>query len=202
MSENQPEDQPEHQVEEQTEERLEVAETQDADSSGAGSAEEETSVEALQEQLATQAKDLASLQDQMLRAQAEAENTRRRSARDVENAHKFALERFTADLLPVIDSFERAVEAAGEGEAAAETNIVEGLELSLKLLFDVLEKSGIEILDPLGEPFDPQVHEAMTVVENPDAEPGSVIQVVQKGYVLNGRVVRAAMVMVAKETAE
>ncbi|MFW6094143.1 MAG: nucleotide exchange factor GrpE [Pseudomonadota bacterium] len=134
--------------------------------------------------------------DQALRAQADAENARRRAARDVENAHKFALEKFTADLLPVIDSMEKAVEAASEASGAE--SIAEGVELSLKLFLSVLEKHGIERIDPAGEPFDPQVHEAMTMMPSSEAEPNSVVEVMQAGYLLNGRVVRAAKVVVAK----
>jgi molecular chaperone GrpE len=138
---------------------------------------------------------MAALQDQLLRAAAETENVRRRAARDVENAHKFALEKFAGDLLPVVDSLERAVEAAGEVAADAAA-LAEGVELSLKLFLTVLEKFGVVQLDPLGEPFDPQVHEAIAMVPNPDSEPNSVMEVMQKGYTLNGRVVRAARVVV------
>lgn len=134
--------------------------------------------------------------DQALRAQAEAENTRRRASRDVEHAHKFALEKFTAELLPVIDSLEKAVEVASDSESAGA--IAEGVELSLKLFLSVLEKHGIEQIDPAGEPFDPQVHEAMTMVPSHHAEPNSVVEVMQRGYLLNGRVVRAAKVVVAR----
>jgi molecular chaperone GrpE len=137
-----------------------------------------------------------SLRDQALRAQADAENTRRRAARDVENAHRFALERFTAELLPVLDSLEKAVEVAAAADGAE--SIAEGVELSLKLFLSVLEKQGIERVDPLGEPFDPQRHEAMAMVPSPTAEPNSVVDVLQRGYVLNGRLVRAAKVAVAR----
>ena len=150
---------------------------------------------ALREALAAAEAALETARDQALRAQAEADNTRRRAAREIENARKFAVERLAADLLPAIDSFERAVEAA---RAASETAAAEGVELSLKLLTGALEKAGVNVVDPLGAPFDPRFHEAISMVENPDAEPGSVTQVVQKGYVLNERVVRAAMVIVAK----
>jgi len=156
-------------------------------------------------QLAAARAELDALKDQALRSQAEAENVRRRAARDVENAHKFALEKFAADLLPVIDSLEKAVESARQeaesadaGPAAATTAIVEGVELSLKLFHDVLEKAGVDRIHPLGEPFDPQLHEAMAMVENPDVEPNSVLDVMQTGYTLNGRLVRAAMVVVSK----
>ena len=150
---------------------------------------------ALREALAAAEAALETARDQALRAQAEADNTRRRTAREMENARKFAVERLAADLLPAIDSFERAVEAA---RAASETTAAEGVELSLKLLTGALEKAGVNVVDPLGAPFDPRFHEAISMVENPEAEPGSVTQVVQKGYVLNERVVRAAMVIVAK----
>ncbi len=148
--------------------------------------------------------EVASLKDALLRAQAEMENVRRRSARDVENAHKYAIEKFASELLPVADSLEKSVEtarsavAAAGDEAEAAKAIAEGVELSLKLFIDTLGKGGIERIDPMGHPFDPEQHEAMAMVENPDAEPNSVIEVMQKGYSLNGRLVRAAMVVVAK----
>ncbi|MEE8243361.1 MAG: nucleotide exchange factor GrpE [Pseudomonadales bacterium] len=136
------------------------------------------------------------LKDTALRAQAEVENVRRRATRDVENAHKFALERFAGELLPVIDSLEKAVESAATTDAA--TAVTEGVDLSLKLFLATLGKHGIEQIDPLGEPFNPEHHEAIAMVENPDAEPNSVMEVMQKGYLLNGRLIRAAKVIVAK----
>lgn len=148
--------------------------------------------------------EVASLKDQLLRSQAEMENVRRRATRDVENAHKYAIEKFAGELLPVADSLEKAVETAhsaaesAEGDGDAAKAIAEGVELSLKLFVDKLGKGGLEQIDPLGHPFDPQQHEAMAMVPNPDAEPNSVIDVMQKGYLLNGRLVRAAMVVVAK----
>jgi molecular chaperone GrpE len=147
--------------------------------------------------LAEAERQVAELKDHVLRAQAEMENVRRRAARDVENAHKYALERFTADLLPVLDSLEKAVEAAGESVDEAAGAIKEGVELSLKLFLTTLEKAGVGQVDPHGEPFDPQLHEAMAMVPNPDLEPNSVIEVMQKGYTLNGRLVRAAKVVVS-----
>ena len=140
--------------------------------------------------------EVAELKDQLLRAVAEMENIKRRATRDVEQAHKFAVEKLINDLFPVIDSLEKAVETANATEGA--DAIAEGVSLSLKLFVDTLAKSGVEQIDPLGEPFDPQVHEAMTMVPNPDAEPNSVMDVMQKGYVLNGRLVRAAKVIVVK----
>jgi molecular chaperone GrpE len=143
-----------------------------------------------------QARDLA------LRAQAETENVRRRSQREIENAHKYAIEKFVAELLPVADSLERAVEVARANKAdAAAAAIAEGVELSLKLFLDVLGRAAVVQIDPHGEPFNPQFHEAMSTVESDDAEPGSVVAVLQKGYTLHGRLVRAARVMVARAPA-
>ena len=140
--------------------------------------------------------ELTKVKDQLLRTVAEMENVRRRALRDVENAHKFAVEKLLSDLLPVIDSLEKAVEAAKTTENP--DSMAEGIRLSLKLFVSTLEKAGIAIVDPLGEPFDPQLHEAMAMVPNPDAEPNSVMDVMQRGYTLNGRLVRAAKVVVVK----
>lgn len=147
------------------------------------------------EEALTQAlEEVARFKDTALRAQAEMENIQKRAARDVENAHKYGIERFVEHLLPVVDSIEKAVEAAGDQEDA----MAEGVRLCQKLLIDVLGKEGVELLDPVGEPFDPNEHQAMSMVENADMEPNSVLAVVQKGVRLNGRLVRAAMVMVTK----
>jgi molecular chaperone GrpE len=124
------------------------------------------------------------------------ENVRRRTQRDVENAHKFAVEKLLGELLPVVDSLEKAEELAKTTDNA--DSMAEGISLSLKLFVNTLEKSGIALVDPLGEPFDPQLHEAMAMVPNPDAEPNSVMDVMQRGYTLNGRLVRAAKVVVVK----
>ena len=140
--------------------------------------------------------ELTKTKDQLLRTIAEMENVRRRAQRDVENAHKFAVEKLLSDLLPVVDSLEKAEEAAKTTDNA--DGMAEGISLSLKLFVSTLEKSGIAIVDPLGEPFDPQLHEAMAMVPNPDAEPNSVMDVMQRGYTLNGRLVRAAKVVVVK----
>ncbi len=182
------------QVEQADTEAAETVDAPQASGNGIDGGEDvEDSSEALKEAVATLEKELAGAKDQVLRARAEEENTRRRAARDAENARKFALERFVGELLPVIDNFERALEAAADDSA-----VREGLDLSMKLLSGVMEKAGVAVVDPIGEPFDPTYHEAMATVDNPDAEPGSVTEVVQKGYVLNGRLLRAAMVLVAK----
>jgi molecular chaperone GrpE len=174
--------------------------THDADGSSARpGADSDLSVEALSAALEEARAAADQARDQALRAQAESENVRRRAQRDVENAHKFGLERFVNDLLPVVDNLERAVDAArsqaGDGAAAA---IADGVELSLKLFIDTLARAELKQLDPVGEPFDPKFHQAVSMVESADAEPNSVLQVLQKGYTLNGRLVRPAMVMVSK----
>ena len=139
--------------------------------------------------------------DRALRAQAELENVRRRMARDIENAHKFALERFVSELLPVRDSLELGLAAAAEAaadEGASAAHIAEGVELTLRMFEQAMDKFGIRSIDPAGEPFDPEFHQAMTMQESDAAESGTVLNVVQKGYLLNGRLVRPAMVIVAK----
>ena len=134
--------------------------------------------------------------DKYLRTAAELENVRKRAARDVEHAHKFALERFSADLLSVCDSLEMAL--AAEGGPSIES-LKEGSEATLKLLLGTLQRFGIEELDPHGEPFDPNHHEAISMQPSDDVEPGSVVTVFQKGYALNGRLLRPARVVVASE---
>ena len=140
------------------------------------------------------------LQDKLLRAQAEIENIRRRSAKESEAIRKFAIERLARDLLPVLDSLEKAIEACGDTDSEDGNALAEGVQLSLKLFIDILEKEGLSLVDPIGEPFDPQFHEALTVVPNPDMEANSVMEVVQKGYILNGRVIRAAKVVVTSDS--
>jgi len=149
-------------------------------------------------------REIASLEDRALRAAAESENVRRRADRSIENARKFALERFVEDLLPAVDSFERAVEAASghaKGGASEASAMAEGIELSLKLLIGAMERQGIAVVDPIGAPCDPKEHEAMSMMESPEAEPGSVIEVFQKGDTVNGRLARPARVIIAKEPA-
>lgn len=141
--------------------------------------------------------DAAQARDASLRAQADAQNVKRRAEQDVEKARKFALEQFSKELLPVMDNLERALEAAPENEELVRP-IAEGVELTLKSFADAMKKFKIEVVDPLGEPFDPQFHQAMSMVENPEVEPNTVTLVMQKGYILNDRLLRPAMVMVSK----
>lgn len=134
--------------------------------------------------------------DRYVRAAAELENVRKRAARDVENAHKFALERFGKELLAVRDTLEMGLAAA---ENATVESLIEGKNATLKLLTTVMGQFGIEEVDPVGEPFDPEFHEAISMQPSDTVEPGSVVTVVQKGYTLNGRLLRPAMVIVAAD---
>lgn len=134
--------------------------------------------------------------DRYLRTAAELENVRKRASRDVENAHKFALERMSKELLAVKDSLEMGLASADNADTAA---LLAGSAATLKLLGTTLQQFGIEELDPVGEPFDPEYHEAISMQPSDDVEPGSVVSVVQKGYALNGRLLRPAMVIVAAE---
>ncbi|SEA15106.1 nucleotide exchange factor GrpE [Marinobacterium iners] len=131
------------------------------------------------------------------RAQAEIQNIRRRAEQDVEKAHKFGLEKFATELLPVVDSLERAIEAS-QGDEEKVKAIREGVEMTLGLFLSSLEKFNVEQLNPQGEVFNPEHHQAMSMVPAEGVEPNTVVTVVQKGYLLNGRLVRPAMVMVAK----
>jgi molecular chaperone GrpE len=133
--------------------------------------------------------------ERYVRAAAETENVRKRATRDVENAHKFALERFGKELLGVKDTLEMGIAADG----ASVESLIEGSNATLKLLGSTLERFGIVEVDPAGEPFDPEFHEAISMQPSDKVEPGSVVTVVQKGYTLNGRLLRPAMVIVAAE---
>ncbi len=135
--------------------------------------------------------------DNYLRAAAELDNVRKRAARDIENARRYALERFGKELLAVRDSLEMGIASA---ENASIESLLEGSEATLKVLGSTMQQFGIEEIDPLGEPFDPENHEAISMQPSDGAEPGSVMTVVQKGYSLNGRLLRPAMVIVASES--
>ena len=140
--------------------------------------------------------ELEAAKDAALRAQADAMNVQRRADQEIEKARKFALERFCGDLLSVVDNLERALESNGDEQGSAA--LAEGVELTRKGFMDVLAKYGVETIDPQGEPFDPETAQAMSMVEQPDVEPNSVVAVMQRGYLLNGRLLRPAMVMVSK----
>ncbi len=136
----------------------------------------------------------------LLRAKAEIDNLRKRSRRDVENAHKFGLEKFVAEVLPVLDSMELGLSASSE-EGVDGEKVREGLELTLRMLQTAVDRFGVTEVNPEGERFDPERHQAMTMQETDAVEPGTVVSVIQKGYLLNERLVRPALVIVAKQTA-
>ena len=175
---------------------LDDAQETDVEAAATGGEEQELSLEDRVAQLEEEA---ATARDNVLRAHADAQNVKRRAEQDVEKARKFALEQFAKELLPVVDNLERALEAtAGHDNDEAVKPITEGVELTLKSFLDALKKSNVEVVDPQGEPFDPNLHQAMSMVANAEVEPNSVIAVMQKGYTLNGRLLRPAMVMVSK----
>ncbi len=164
-------------------------------------ADQEQSTVAVEEDLVARIdsleEQLASAQDQALRAVADAQNARRRAEQDVVKAHKFALERFANDLLAVVDSLERGLELSSDEDPAIKP-MRDGMELTLKLFADTLGRHQIGAVDPHGEPFNPELHQAMTMEERDNVEPNTVIKVFQKGYVLNERLLRPAMVVVSK----
>jgi molecular chaperone GrpE len=161
---------------------------------------DEASVESgepLEEQLQKAQDTVRDYWDQMMRLRAEIENNRKRAERDIEAAHKYALKNFVENLLPVVDSLEMGQSAAASDNATLES-IREGSELTMNMFMQVLERIGLQQLDPLGEKFDPELHQAISMVEAEGAEPNSVVEVMQKGFLLNDRLIRPAMVVVAK----
>lgn len=177
----------------ESQEQAETVESNDANNS----AEAETDVQALKAEIEALQQELTETKEQALRAVADAQNVKRRAEKDAENARKYALEKFAGELLVVADNMERAIDSA-DAEIEGLKPLLEGVELTQKSLLAVFEKFNIEQLNPEGEPFDPQLHQAMSMVPNPNVEPNTVIAVMQKGYNLNGRLVRPAMVMVSK----
>ena len=156
----------------------------------------EVDIEALRAELEQAVEQAEAERERALRTRAEMENLRKRAARDVENAHKYALQGFVGELLPIMDSLQLGLAAAGDTEAVQDLR--EGMALTLKMFNAALEKFGVRVIDPLDEKFNPEQHEAVSMREAEGRESGTVITVMQKGYELNGRLIRAATVMVAK----
>ena len=140
---------------------------------------------------------LEEMRDQVLRHQAEVQNVKRRAEQDVEKARKYALERFCNELLPVVDSLEMAILSEPPDQEDSES-ILKGVKLTLKMFVDTLAKFNLEQMNPEGEPFDPKLHQAVSMVENNEVEPNTVLSVMQRGYILSGRLIRPAMVVVSK----
>ncbi|WFQ81364.1 nucleotide exchange factor GrpE [Xenorhabdus sp. SF857] len=185
---------PDEQVAENTENVLE----QQTNAEQADAPETENVVDPRVAELEEQLKQAqANERDALLRARAEIENIRRRTEQDVEKAHKFALEKFVNELLPVIDNLERALDAADRTNEAL-LPMVEGIELTLKSFIDSVGKFGVEVVGDTNVPFNPEVHQAVTMMESEQHEPNQVMLVMQKGYTLNGRLLRPAMVAVSK----
>jgi len=158
---------------------------------------EQQKINELELALAAAQSTVADQKDSVVRAKAEVDNVRRRSAQDVEKARKFALEKFAAELLPVVDNLERAI-ASVDKEDESQKGLAEGVELTLQSMLSALDKFGVKVVDPQDQPFNPELHQAMSMQEVEGVAPNTVIAVMQKGYELNGRLVRPAMVMVSK----
>ena len=173
-----------------------VCETLEIESEPESIQESISDIEALQVKLEKEKKDSQKNKDLALRAQAEMDNLRKRTARDVENAHKYALERFVNELLPILDSLELGMSAAESIENI--DDLREGMDLTIKMFDTAMYKFNIKAIDPQNEKFNPEQHEAVSMQEINGTESGIVVKVMQKGYELNGRIVRPAMVIVAK----
>lgn len=195
MTEQQAPQTPEEEIQAQAQTSPEQAEQDTVEVSS-----EQSIIDKLEAEIAQLRKQVADQQDAMLRIKAEAENTRRRASQDVEKAHKFALEKFANDLLPVVDNLERALGFIDKDNDTM-NSVAEGVELTLKSFLDTVEKFGVQQLDPQGQPFNPEQHQAMSMMETADVAPNTVTFVMQKGYELNGRLLRPAMVGVSKAPA-
>lgn len=158
--------------------------------------DDEKNIELLVQQIESHKRSAAENLEKAMRAQAELDNMRKRTARDIENAHKYSLERFVNDLLPVIDSMELGLSAAENTDDI--DSLREGMDLTYKMFSASLEKFGVKVINPQGEKFNPELHQAVTMQEVDGEESGNIINVMQKGYELNGRLIRPAMVIVAK----
>ncbi|WAJ71109.1 nucleotide exchange factor GrpE [Catenovulum adriaticum] len=183
------------QAEEQVEETVEAQNAEAAE--GVVETEQDIQIAELTAQLAASEAKVAEQQDSVIRAKAEVDNMRRRTSLDIEKAHKFALEKFAGELLPVSDNLQRALDAADKDNEAL-VPMIEGIELTLKSFDATLSKFGIEVVDPqTGDALNPDLHQAMSMVPNPDVAPNAIIDCLQKGYTINGRLLRPAMVIVS-----
>lgn len=188
-------------IDENQEDREETVDDVVASEVTAEGVDMEDDIETLKQRLAAAEAKAAENWDLVLRTKAEMENLRRRNERDLGNAHKYGMERFATELLPIKDSLELGLDAARD-ENADVAKLREGTELTLKMFLSAFEKFGISEVHPMGEQFDPQYHQAMTLIEHHEKAPNTVIDVMQKGYTLNERLIRPAMVVVSKAPAE
>ena len=157
----------------------------------------EDSDEPIEEQLEKAQATIKDYWEQMMRLRAEIDNNWKRAERDLENAHKYALKNFVESLLPIVDSMEMG-QVAADADNATLDSIREGSELTMSMFIQVMQKNGLEAIDPVGEKFDPERHQAISMLDMEGAESGSVVEVMQKGFLLNDRLIRPAMVVVAK----
>lgn len=162
---------------------------------------EQAQIQALEEELAVANATISEQKDGVLRARADIENARRRAELEIDKARKFALERFAGELLPVIDNLERAMQSANSEDEAIKP-LLDGIDLTLKSFLSTIEKFGLEIVNPEGEQFNPDHHQAMSLQESTELPANTVMAVMQKGYLLNGRLLRPAMVMVSRAPSE
>ena len=184
----------------QPEQEAEVQETLDQVAEELQGGEElsaEAEIAVLNAELEAAKQTIEEQKDSVVRAAAEVESMRRRTAQDVEKAHKFALAKCANELLPVLDNLERAIEIADK-ENEHIKQVIEGVEMTAKSFVDAVAKFGVEVVAPQGETFNPEFHQAMSIQPSADVAPNTVIAVMQKGYLLNGRLLRPAMVMVSK----
>ncbi len=196
---NNPEASPEVTDQEQTQESVTIDnETANVESDNVETlSPEQARIFELENELAAAKQALVDQKDGALRAVAEGENAKRRAEAEIEKARKFALERFAGDLLPVIDNLENAIRFA-DRENETLKPILDGIDMTQKSFISTVEKNGLEVLNPEGEAFNPDQHQAMSMQESADVAPNTVLAVMQKGYVINGRLLRPAMVMVSK----
>lgn len=159
--------------------------------------DEQERINELELSLATAQATVIDQKDSVIRAKAEVDNIRRRAAQDVEKARKFALEKFAGEMLVTVDNLERALQCIDKDDES-KVAVIEGIELTLQGLISSLDKFGVQAVDPQDQPFNPELHQAMSMQEVPGVAPNTVIAVMQKGYELNGRLIRPAMVMVSK----
>lgn len=183
-------------TEEVVNENAEQAEEAIASEDAEAQADSVVDADKLAQDLEAATAEVANLKDQMLRIQAEAQNVRRRAEQDVEKAHKFGVEKFANEMLPIVDSLERAIEAFGDDESLKPMR--EGVEMTMNMFVSGLAKFEMKQVNPKGEMFDPALHQAMSMIPVPDTAANTVVDVMQKGYTLHGRLVRPAMVIVAK----
>ncbi|GAB2988891.1 nucleotide exchange factor GrpE [Psychrosphaera aestuarii] len=197
MSEQEPNKQAENAQEVEINEAEVVTEEVNTESADGAVETADDQIAKLEAELAAANAQIDAQKESVVRAAADVENIRRRAAQDVEKAHKFALEKFVNELLPVLDNMERAIEFSDKENETLKP-VLEGVELTQKSFVDAVAKFGVEIVDPQGQKFNAEFHQAMAMQPSADVEPNTVIAVMQKGFTLNGRLLRPAMVMVSK----